>query len=251
MYAARCLALTLPLAASPAAVTRRHASLSLRFSPPSTLRLGSARTRSLTAATRSAMATQDKAGLRHRPPPTASTRSPSPSPSQSPDRALHSHSHSHAHGHGHAHGHSHGIEETQQLASAVASLRNPAALDPGSRITLVGLVANVGLTVIKGAAGYLLASSALLADAAHSGSDLVADVVTLASYRVGRWKPSPQYPYGYGSESRRISTAAGRSTLIALPPQNSSRSARSSSRSSSWPPPQESVSSESVQPVSP
>lgn len=105
----------------------------------------------------------------------------------------------HSHGHGHAHAHSHGgVEETQQLASAVASLRDPRSLDPGSRITLVGLVSNVGLTVVKGLAGYILASSALLADAAHSGSDLIADVVTLVSYRIGRWQPSPRYPYGYG-----------------------------------------------------
>ncbi|GAA5990271.1 hypothetical protein JCM10908_005902 [Rhodotorula pacifica] len=100
-----------------------------------------------------------------------------------------------AHSHGHSHG---GIEETQQLVSAVASLRNPSSLDPGSRITLIGLVSNVGLTVVKGVAGYVLASSALLADAAHSGSDLIADVVTLVSYRIGRWQPSPRYPYGYG-----------------------------------------------------
>ncbi|KWU41065.1 cation efflux protein [Rhodotorula sp. JG-1b] len=113
-------------------------------------------------------------------------------------KALHSHSHG-GHGHSHAHGHTHGgVEETQQLASAVASLRNPRSLDPGSRITLVGLVSNVGLTVVKGLAGYILASSALLADAAHSGSDLIADVVTLVSYRIGRWQPSPRYPYGYG-----------------------------------------------------
>lgn len=116
-------------------------------------------------------------------------------------KALHSHSHAHAHGHTHG-----GVEETQQLASAVASLRNPRSLDPGSRITLVGLVSNVGLTVVKGLAGYILASSALLADAAHSGSDLIADVVTLVSYRIGRWQPSPRYPYGYGSESRHLFT---------------------------------------------
>lgn len=125
---------------------------------------------------------------------------PSPSSSPAPSSAsLLGHGHSHSHG-----GHSHGIEETQHLASAVLSLtRNPSSLDPGSKITLVGLVSNVGLTVIKGAAGYLLASSALLADAAHSGSDLIADVVTLASYRIGRWKPSQRYPYGYGSASNR------------------------------------------------
>ncbi|GAA5894353.1 hypothetical protein JCM6882_007638 [Rhodosporidiobolus microsporus] len=144
--------------------------------------------------------------------PPSSMPSPSPSPSSSQLRQRvptassarshsgHSHSgHSHSHGGGGGHGHSHGgIEETAFLSDAVTSLRRPSSLDPGSRITLIGLVANVGLTALKGVAGYVLASSALLADAAHSGSDLVADVVTLVSYRIGRWEPSGRYPYGYG-----------------------------------------------------
>ncbi|GAA5985837.1 hypothetical protein JCM11641_005316 [Rhodosporidiobolus odoratus] len=139
--------------------------------------------------------------------PSPSSSSPSssqlrqrPTSTSSPTSNTRSHSgHSHGdHSHG-AHGHSHGgIEETAALSSAVSSLRNPSSLDPGSKITLVGLVANVGLTAVKGVAGYVLASSALLADAAHSGSDLVADVVTLVSYRIGRWTPSERYPYGYG-----------------------------------------------------
>ena len=117
--------------------------------------------------------------------------------SSSPPPPPHSHSHSHA---GHSHSHGSHTEDTAALSSAFTSLRSPSSLDPGSRITLIGLFSNVGLTAVKGAAGYLLASSALLADAAHSGSDLVADVVTLVSYRVGRWKPTEKYPYGYGSK---------------------------------------------------
>ncbi|GAA6017343.1 hypothetical protein JCM11491_000639 [Sporobolomyces phaffii] len=126
--------------------------------------------------------------LRHRPAPARISTSSSVLSAPGP----HSHSHSHSHSHG-----SH-TEETAVLSSAFSSLRSPSSLDPGSRITLIGLFSNIGLTALKGVAGYVLASSALLADAAHSGSDLIADVVTLASYRVGRWKPSPKYPYGYG-----------------------------------------------------
>lgn len=35
-------------------------------------------------------------------------------------------------------------------------------------VTLLGLAANVGLTVLKGAAGWYLNSAALIADAGHS-----------------------------------------------------------------------------------
>lgn len=103
----------------------------------------------------------------------------------------HSHSHSHSHHHG-----SSGAEEAAALLSALGG-----NADAGSRITLIGLGANVGLTVTKGVAGYALGSAALLADAAHSGTDLLSDIVTLTTYRMSRRSPSASYPYGYGSES--------------------------------------------------
>lgn len=39
-------------------------------------------------------------------------------------------------------------------------------------------------------------SSALVADAAHSLSDLLSDVVTLWSVKVARLPPDPKHPYG-------------------------------------------------------
>ncbi|KAM0786316.1 hypothetical protein ACM66B_001792 [Microbotryomycetes sp. NB124-2] len=70
--------------------------------------------------------------------------------------------------------------------------------DPGSRITIIGLLSNVALTVTKGVAGVVLGSAALIADAAHSGSDLLADVVTLTTYNMSRRPVSLTHPYGYG-----------------------------------------------------
>jgi len=45
--------------------------------------------------------------------------------------------------------------------------------DAASRVTLMGLAANVGLTILKGAAGFYLNSAALIADAGHSLSGKV------------------------------------------------------------------------------
>ena len=45
---------------------------------------------------------------------------------------------------------------------------NLIAGDRGSRITVIGLVSNVGLTAAKGAAGWYMNSASLLADAGHS-----------------------------------------------------------------------------------
>ena len=42
--------------------------------------------------------------------------------------------------------------------------------DAGSRITLLGMLTNVGLTASKGVAGWVFNSAALLAEAGHSAS---------------------------------------------------------------------------------
>lgn len=91
--------------------------------------------------------------------------------------------------------HSHGSDDSAALLAALAGSKSR-----GSRITLVGLGANVGLTGIKGVAGVVLGSAALTADAVHSGSDLLADIVTLLSFRWARQEPSTRtlFPYGYG-----------------------------------------------------
>ncbi|KAJ2962274.1 hypothetical protein NQZ79_g2444 [Umbelopsis isabellina] len=69
----------------------------------------------------------------------------------------------------------------------------------GTRITVIGLAANVGLTVTKGVAGWMMNSASLLADAGHSLSDMLSDFVTLYTYKKSRRPADNLYPYGYGS----------------------------------------------------
>ncbi|CAG8851849.1 12762_t:CDS:2, partial [Gigaspora margarita] len=65
------------------------------------------------------------------------------------------------------------------------------------KITLIGLGSNIGLTVIKGVAGWIMNSASLVADAAHS-LNLISDFVTLYTYRKSRKPPDETHPYGYG-----------------------------------------------------
>ncbi|GLE05907.1 hypothetical protein PINS_up015088 [Pythium insidiosum] len=51
---------------------------------------------------------------------------------------------------------------------------------------------------LQGVLGVVSHSSALIADAAHSMSDLLSDFVTLWSVKVARLPPDPNHPYGYG-----------------------------------------------------
>ncbi|KIJ67917.1 hypothetical protein HYDPIDRAFT_107454 [Hydnomerulius pinastri MD-312] len=102
----------------------------------------------------------------------------------------HSHSHSIFHSHSHDdHDHAHDAEQIVQALQGGG--------DRGSRITLIGLFVNVGLTGAKGLAGWHMHSASLLADAGHSLSDLLGDFVTLFCWKLSRKPPSGRYPYGF------------------------------------------------------
>ncbi|KAG8950719.1 hypothetical protein FRC03_012755 [Tulasnella sp. 419] len=130
------------------------------------------------------------------------------SSSSKPVNSGHSHDHDHDHSHSHSHGglfHSHSHDaghshagDAQATAEALTKVFKGEGLDKGTKVTLLGLFSNVGLTAVKGAAGWYFHSAALLAEAGHSLSDLLADFVALASWRTSRRPPSDEYPYGFG-----------------------------------------------------
>ncbi|HET7479583.1 MAG TPA: cation diffusion facilitator family transporter [Rubrobacteraceae bacterium] len=67
-----------------------------------------------------------------------------------------------------------------------------------NRVTVVSLLAAVALTSAKLAAGLLTGSLGLLAEAAHSGLDTVASVITFFSVRVAGRPADTNHPYGHG-----------------------------------------------------
>ncbi len=66
------------------------------------------------------------------------------------------------------------------------------------RITWTGFWANVALTVLKLAAGILGRSGAMIADAIHSLSDFITDLVVLFSFRMVRKPADRDHDYGHG-----------------------------------------------------
>jgi cation diffusion facilitator family transporter len=60
------------------------------------------------------------------------------------------------------------------------------------------VLASLGLTVAKAVVGVLTGSLGLLAEAAHSGLDFVATVITWVSVRASSVKPDEEHPYGHG-----------------------------------------------------
>jgi cation diffusion facilitator family transporter len=65
---------------------------------------------------------------------------------------------------------------------------------------LIAGAANLFVCAIKVAAGVLTASSALLAEAAHSAADTMNQAFLLASLRRGRRPADARHPFGYGQE---------------------------------------------------
>ncbi len=67
-----------------------------------------------------------------------------------------------------------------------------------STVTIWGAAANILLAALKFLGGILGRSSAMMADALHSLSDLVSDVVVLAMVRLSSKKKDSTHEYGHG-----------------------------------------------------
>lgn len=66
------------------------------------------------------------------------------------------------------------------------------------RITLLGSVVNVALTLLKFSAGIIGSSAAMIADAVHSLSDLLTDFVVLVFVKISSRPADSEHPYGHG-----------------------------------------------------
>jgi cation diffusion facilitator family transporter len=66
------------------------------------------------------------------------------------------------------------------------------------QVTMYGMLTNLVLGLAQGACGLSAQSTAVLADAAHSLSDMLSDVITLASVRISGQPADDCHHYGHG-----------------------------------------------------
>lgn len=78
------------------------------------------------------------------------------------------------------------------------SSRDGDTLETGIRAVRLGVIANVALALVKGVAGILGHSFALVADAVESLSDIVGSLVVWSGLRVAAQAPDHDHPYGHG-----------------------------------------------------
>lgn len=84
-----------------------------------------------------------------------------------------------------------------------------AALGPGDRVNLLGIVVNLGLAVCKLGIGTAAGSAALFADGMNSAGDVVATAIAAAGHRLARAPADANHPWGHGNVESLAGLAVG------------------------------------------
>ncbi len=93
------------------------------------------------------------------------------------------------------------------------SITNDRALR-ADRVTWVGFATNLLLFLFKFAAGIFGHSAAMIADAVHSVSDFITDIVVLVSFRIIRKPIDKGHDYGHGKFETLATTVVGIALLL-------------------------------------
>jgi len=88
-------------------------------------------------------------------------------------------------------------------------------ISPGVKATLVGALANLLLSMVKFIGGIVGNSTALIADAVHSLSDLLTDAIVLATHKIGQMPADSNHPYGHGRAETIGATIVGVVIILA------------------------------------
>ncbi|WP_284124542.1 cation diffusion facilitator family transporter [Parerythrobacter aestuarii] len=109
----------------------------------------------------------------------------------------HHHGHDHAHGHHHGHGHSHAPKDFGQAFA-------------------IGVVLNTAFVIVEATYGYLSGSMALIADAGHNLSDVLALLLAWGAAVAAKKPPSGRFTYGYKSSTILAAIANAALLFVAI-----------------------------------
>ena len=123
-----------------------------------------------------------------------------------PHRDGHGHDH-HGHGHGHGHGHSHGHGHGHGHSHVPADF---------GRAFAIGVVLNTAFVIVEATYGFLSGSMALVADAGHNLSDVMALLLAWGASVAAKKPPSGRFTYGYKSSTILAAIANAALLFIAI-----------------------------------
>ncbi len=109
----------------------------------------------------------------------------------------HSHGPDHAHGHDHPHGHSHAPKDF-------------------GRAFLIGIILNTGFVILEAVYGWLSGSMALIADAGHNLSDVLALLLAWGASAAAKRPATQRFTYGFKSSTILAALANAGLLLIAI-----------------------------------
>lgn len=66
------------------------------------------------------------------------------------------------------------------------------------KASIIGIITNVVLSILKGVAGIIAGSIAVILDAVNSLTDVFSSVATIVGEKIATRSPSRKHPYGYG-----------------------------------------------------
>ncbi len=87
--------------------------------------------------------------------------------------------------------------------------------EEGTKVILIGAIANLILSLFKIAGGIFGKSAAMVADGIHSFSDLLTDIVVLISYKIAQKPADENHPYGHGRAESIGATVVGAIIMLA------------------------------------
>ncbi|MFL0357441.1 cation diffusion facilitator family transporter [Erythrobacter sp. GH1-10] len=119
--------------------------------------------------------------------------------------------HSHAHHHSHAPGRGDGDTDCHGLHDHHGHHHAPKDFGPAF---LIGVVLNTGFVVVEALFGFLYGSMALVADAGHNLSDVLALLLAWGANIAAKRPPSERYTYGFKSST--ILAAIANALLLAV-----------------------------------
>lgn len=80
---------------------------------------------------------------------------------------------------------------------------------------VIGVLGNIILTVIKAIAGIVGGSSAMVADAIHSASDIIASAIVYVSLRIAKKPADDDHPFGHGKAESIAASIVGLMLVVA------------------------------------
>ncbi len=92
------------------------------------------------------------------------------------------------------------------MNTAADKVKNDQDFKTAEKWAVIGVFGNIVLASFKFYAGIVGGSSAMVADAFHSASDIIASAVVYVSLKVAKKPADEKHPYGYG-KAEAISTA--------------------------------------------